>query len=432
MNRMIAVPGCAARPWALCCNAVGVNRRAVLIVVILASVGSGRTAEEPPPSAPYMVTFSPDGRRLAVATGKPESKVALTVWDTATLRRLWVVPDRRGIPAAAFAPDGQTLAIGHFSEEAKVYDSVAGKLRATYGGHGKVARAVGFSPDGRLLAVGTYEGFIKLWDVARGAEVRTLRGHKDRIYTVAFSPDGTRLLSVGFDAARLWDVGTGQEQHVLRHRSSLVRAGLFAPDGRSVLTGGGDATVCSWDTETGKPRWRLERLGNVNTLAYCPSRDLLAIGGNGRRIELVSPVFRECDAPQRRRLEVSLARLDDDSYAVREAKSREILEMGLMAEPWLGRLMTESQSAEVCLRCRHLRQQLLTTPQAELAGHEDEVESVAFSLDGSLLASVDRTGTVRLWDVATRRVRGHFVPSETAGHFDDDSLRGAGEAHPAR
>jgi WD40 repeat protein len=94
--------------------------------------------------------------------------------------------------------------------------------------------------------------------------------------------------------------------------------------------------------------------------------------------------------------------------------------------------MTESPSAEIRLRCRHLRQQIFTTPQAELSGHGDEVESVAFAPDGNLLASVDRAGTVRLWDVATRRVRGHFVPSETTGHLDDDSPRGAGEGHPGR
>jgi hypothetical protein len=57
---------------------------------------------------------------------------------------------------------------------------------------------------------------------------------------------------------------------------------------------------------------------------------------------------------------------------------------------------------------------------------------VGLAPDGNLLASVDRTGTVCLWDVALRRVRGHFVPSETAGHFDDDSSRGAGDGHPGR
>src|SRR5262249_10763196 len=243
----------------------------VLVVVVLSSVVSAGAAQEAAPTAPYMVAFSPDGRRLAVVTGKPDSKCALTVWDVATLRRLWVVRDRPGIPAVAFAPDGKTLAIGGLNGEAKVFDSVEGRLRATYDGHGKVARSVGLAPDGKRLAVGTYEGPIKLWDLARGAEVRTLRGHNDRIYAVVFSPDGQRLLSVGADAARVWDLGTGQAQHVLGHGGALVHAGLFSPDGRSVLTGGWDGTVRLWDVQTGKPRWRLESRGGVNDLAYCRS-----------------------------------------------------------------------------------------------------------------------------------------------------------------
>jgi WD40 repeat protein len=407
-------------------------RRGIMIVLIIASARSTGNAEEPAPSPPYSLTFSPDGRRLAVATGKPKSIVALSVWETATLRRQWAIADRYGIVAVAFSPDGLTLAVGRFSDEALLVDGGTGKQKKAYGGHGKAARAVAFAPDGNLLAVGSYEGFIKLWDATRSAEVRTLRGHRERIYEVKFSPDGTRLLSVGIDDARVWEVSTGREQHVLTHGGSLVRSGLFSPDGKSVITGGWDGTLRSWDVETGTPTWRLASSGSANILAYSPSRDLLAIGGSSRRIKLVSPVFRECEVSQRRHLELLLTRLEDDSYAVREAASREILEMGLMAEPSLLRLMTESRSAEVRMRCRFVRQQILTMPRTELSGHRDEVDSVAISPDGNLLASVDKAGMVALWDIGTRRVRGHFVPSENTGHFDEDLSHGGDQGHPGR
>ena len=403
-----------------------------LVVAVLCGAVAMVNAQEPVRPAPRMALFSPDGNRLAVVTGELEEKGALTVWDAATLRLLWAYGEPRGIPSVAFAPDGKMLAIGSLTAEAKVFDTVKGQQRATYGGHGKAARAVGFAPDGKLLAVGTYEGFIKLWDVVRGTEVRTMRGHTDRIYSVVFSADGTRLLSAGIDAARLWDLDTGQEQHVLRHGGSLVHAAIFSPDGRSVLTGGWDGTVRLWDAQTGKPHWRLETRVGVDGLAFCPSRDLLAICGTGRRIGFVSPVFRPCDEHQRRRLEALLVQLDDDSYAVRETASHDISQMGLIVEPMLHRAMTAATSAEVRLRCRRLRRQLLTKPQAELTGHTEGVESVAFSPAGNLLVSASHDGTVRLWDVAARTERGRLVPSEPTGQPLNGPSGGEVEGNPGR
>ncbi|HZV03885.1 MAG TPA: WD40 repeat domain-containing protein [Gemmataceae bacterium] len=384
------------------------------LLLVLLGMGTPGLAQEPVRPAPRMAAFSPDGKRLAVVTGEPEEKGTATLWDTATNRVLWTHREQRGIPSVAFAPDGKTLAIGTFTALAKLLYTETGQVRASFGEHGKAARGVAFSPDGRILAVGTYDRFIKLWDVSRKAEVKTLKGHTDRIYSVMFSSDGKRLVSAGVDAARIWDIGTGQEKHVLRHGRSLVHAAIFSPDDRWVLTGGWDGMVRIWDAANGRPHCRLENLGGVDGLAFVPSRDLLAVCGSSKQIDLFSLPLREADNRERQRIEELLKKLDDDSYEQRESAGQQMLRMGFIAEPILHRTMKESKSAEVRIRCRLLRRQLLSKSQANLTGHTDGVESVALSPDGKLLVSASHDGTVRLWDVAGRKECGRLIPGAAA------------------
>ncbi|MEH2002163.1 MAG: ribosome assembly protein 4, partial [Nostoc sp.] len=180
-------------------------------------------------SAVSSVVFSPDGQRLASASGDKTIKL----WDVATGKAVQTLTGHSSaVYSVVFSPDGQRLASASTDKTIKLWDVATGKAVQTLTGHSDTVSSVVFSPDGQRLASASGDKTIKLWDLATGKAVQTLTGHSDAVNSVVFSPDGQRLASASYDKTiKLWDVATGKAVQTLTGHSSWVNSVVFSPDG---------------------------------------------------------------------------------------------------------------------------------------------------------------------------------------------------------
>jgi WD40 repeat protein len=148
--------------------------------------------------------FAPDGRTLATG-GKYASKVQL--WDVTTGRVTSVLQQRlKIINHLTYSPDGRFLAVA-LGWSAALWD-VARREETVLlrGKHTGTVWSVAFTPDGQTLMTGSTDGTVKFWDVATGRERAAFAWGIGRVNVVAFAPDGMRAAAGGVGSIIIWDV----------------------------------------------------------------------------------------------------------------------------------------------------------------------------------------------------------------------------------
>jgi WD40 repeat protein len=332
-------------------------------------------------SVPHYLSVDSTATRLAVGWGTASSAMSGVV-TVHDLATGQKLDEATG-PACAISPDGQWLAHEGAQGEVRLRHIASKDPEKTLGKHEGAITNFAFSGDGATVASASRDRTAALWDVSGQRQPIVLRGHRETLNDVAFSPDGGWVVTASTDfTARIWDAVTGQSLATLPNSWFMLDAGWSA-DGAFLAVGGDHNSA-----------------GSSMSLYRVTGRQIyqrLAAHFNGVQCITAHP-----------RLDQISTGADDhtamswDLATTRPAKRWSSTESefvtALAYSPDGSLIATATGFGAVLVRDTETGQVKFNLP-----GHKFGVHGLAFDPSGKRLASGDRSGHITLWDLATQK-----------------------------
>ncbi len=211
----------------------------------------------------------------------------IVLWDIVEKRVRERLLESEEIHVFTVLPDGKMLAalVSSKYDATKVWDVAnPDKPIAEFNANVWWERHQAFSPAGDRMAAGsTEDGKVYVWNLQQPEHPMILTGHaKKHIYSLAFSPGGKRLVTGSDDnTARLWDVELGKHITILpmdEHHTPIKV--LFSPCS-SLIAGGLGSEIRLWCAEKLTTQLTIpqpEDSQRTHALAFSPCGKYLASG----------------------------------------------------------------------------------------------------------------------------------------------------------
>lgn len=300
----------------------------------------------------HLFSFLNAGQKLAVKTPPathatpPRVNVTSTSFAPPTTANAALVfmQHQQTVRSVAWSPDGRTVASGA-SDMLLLTWNVNGMVQAQQT-LPAVVRAVAWSPDGQWLAAGA-ANHVVLFNATNGlAQQQVVDAHNQTVTTLAWSPQQPlRLLSASLDMqAIVWNIpGFTQQTDFMRHTAAILSSS-WAADGQTIATSSEGGVVRVWKAGSGQEihGYYLDAQLPMRALAFAPTGNTLAVGGDDGMVRL-----------------------------------------------WSALACQQQQQGGFGTQC-------MDTPQ-RLSAHNGVIRTLAWSLDGRLLATGGDDGTLAIW-----------------------------------
>ncbi len=266
---------------------------------------------------------------------------------------------------------------------------------------------------------------ITIWHITSGTLIAEMTGHERHVVQMAYSPSGDFLVSASsLGELIVWDTQFWEKRHELIGHTKDITSVFFHPDGKQLVTASNDRTARVWNVENG------EQVGSLPLDTII--KDISLYRGGSQEIQALIKWKQQLESEQstdqticsdirfspcgtliagrlyrRGKWKKKMA----NEIRLWDAATLEIrMTILLPADDSLTRALTFSPCSRYLASgtwwkkgLEKMRIRLWEVASGEniatFWGHPTDIHDLAFSPDGSLLASGSYDGTILLWDM---------------------------------